>query len=448
MPPLLERAVRLLRHSAELVFDQSQPAGRLAVVHALQAGASGLVTISLAGSLFFSISPKAAEGHILLYLLLTIAPFAIVGPALSPLLDRGRKTRRGAVALAAFASAIASVGMARNIGDLWLFPEAFCLLVLAKLYGVARAAIVPELTESGEDLAGLNARLAVIASIAGFVIIPIGVVLLKIGAPWVLRIAACVFLAEAVAAFRLPTFNGNPAPASRDAPSGPSSADAPARARYAEVADARRRLGLPMQPNLVSSSISALSAMRATVGFVEFFLAFALRREHAASWWFGVLILASGVGSLVGSALVPRLRLKWGERQIIALALWTTVLGALIAGVVGGRLAQCFLCLVVGAAPMAAKPALDSIVQRNVAPALLGRTFGRLETRLQLLWVLAALAGVLIPFPLRIGDAVVALIALSAGVTFASTPKRRTQSRHGAPRREARRAPSSRPVPY
>jgi hypothetical protein len=433
VPEVVDRAVTLLRHTAELVFDQSRPAGRLAVVHALQAGGTGLVTISLAGSLFFSISPKAAEGHVLLYLLLTIAPFALVGPALSPLLDRGRQTRRGAVGLAAIASAAACLGMARNIKDLWLFPSAFALLVLAKLYGVARAAIVPELTGPGEDLAGLNARLAVVASVAGFAVIPIGVVILKIGAPWVLRLAAVIFVAEGVAAVRLPRFEQRrPDEDTRSEPVAP--------ARYREVAEERRRLGLPLQPHLVSASVQAVSALRATVGFVEFFLAFALRREHAASWWFGLLLLASGVGSLVGSAVVPRLRRRLGERQIIALALWSTVAGALLAGVLGGRVAQCALCFVTGAAPMAAKPALDSIVQRNIAPALLARVFGRLETRLQLLWVLAALAGVVIPFPLRIGDGVVAVIGLVAGMSFASSQR---NGRAGSPRPSGQRGPRS-----
>ncbi len=47
-----------------------------------------LVTVSLAGSLFFSVSPNEAKGKVLLYLLLTIAPFAVVSPLLGPLIDR------------------------------------------------------------------------------------------------------------------------------------------------------------------------------------------------------------------------------------------------------------------------------------------------------------------------------------------------------------------------
>ena len=83
------------------------------------------MAVSLAGSLFFSISPEAAKGKVLLYLLMTIAPFAVVGPALSPLLDRGRQARRTSVAIANVGSALACVAMARNLRDLLLFPEAF-----------------------------------------------------------------------------------------------------------------------------------------------------------------------------------------------------------------------------------------------------------------------------------------------------------------------------------
>ena len=135
----IARVTRIVRGSVHGLLDQSQPFGRLALVHTLQAAGTACVTVSLAGSLFFSISPHAAEGKVLLYLLLTIAPFALVGPALSPLLDRGRDARRSSVGIANFGSAILCLFMARDIHGLLLFPEAFGLLVLGKLYLVARA---------------------------------------------------------------------------------------------------------------------------------------------------------------------------------------------------------------------------------------------------------------------------------------------------------------------
>ena len=88
------RVTRIVRSSIHGLLDRSQPFGRLALVHTLQAAGTACVTVSLAGSLFFSVSLHEAKGKVLLYLVLTIAPFALVGPALSPLLDRGRDARR------------------------------------------------------------------------------------------------------------------------------------------------------------------------------------------------------------------------------------------------------------------------------------------------------------------------------------------------------------------
>jgi hypothetical protein len=418
----------LLKAALASLFDQSKPFGRLALVHCLQSSGSTLVTISLAGSLFFSISPNAAKSKVLLYLLLTIAPFALVGPALSPLLDRGRQARRTSVAIACIGSALLCFGMARNIHDLLLFPEAFGILVLGKLYLVARAALVPDAVAPGDDLASANARLAVLASLAGFLTMPIGVGLLKIGAPWVLGFGIVVFGLAGVASFRLSRVAPRSLPATGidEAPAEETAARSP---RYAEVADARRVLGLPLYPPEVVAGISAMSLARATVGFVSFFLAFALRRDHQPTYWFGLLIVASGTGSLIGSLIVPRLRRRMHERQIISLSLGLMTIGAIGAGWIGGLWAQLLLTFVVGVGPTSARPALDSIVQRNVPPALLGRAFGRLETRLQLVWVLASLIAVLIPFPLRVGDAVVAaccvLGALSYTTSAASKGKRR-----------------------
>jgi hypothetical protein len=267
----------------------------------------------------------------------------------------------------------------------------------------------------------LNARLAVLASLAGLVVFPIGVGLLKIGAVWVLRGAAVIFVAGGIASLRLP----RPVSKLQTEETGPSApADAQgAPMRLREVDEARRSLGLPLYRGEVRAAAGALTIARASVGFVEFFLAFALRREHAATWWFGLLLGASAVGSLLGSLVVPRMRRFFSEQQIIAIALAALVVGSLIAGLLNGLAAQAVLTLVVGIAPMSAKPALDSIAQRHVAPALLGRAFGRIETRLQLAWVVAALLGTLIPFALRVGDELIAAVTLLALLSYVVVPR-------------------------
>lgn len=420
-PKSIVRVTRMVRASVRDLLDQSQPFGRLALVHMVQAAGSTCVAVSLAGSLFFSISPKAAEGKVLLYLLITIAPFALVGPALSPLLDRGREARRTSVAIANLGSAALCVLMARDVHGLLLFPEAFGVLVLGKLYLVARAALVPEMAAAGDDLASANAKLAVLASLAGFATAPLAVGFLKIGPSWALCLGALVFLAGTAVSLRLPRPSHRVAvtlhpSVCAESPSGETERVTPA--RFAEVRRHRGILGLPLYPPEVIAAIGAMSIARATVGFVEFFLAFGLRRVHAATWWFGVLLVVSGVGSLLGSVGVPRLRRYLSERQIIVGALASIVVGSLAAAIVGDLWAQVMLAFVVGIGPTSAKPALDSIVQRNVPAALLGRAFGRLETRLQLTWVVAAVIAVVVPFPFKLGDVVIALVCAVACLSY------------------------------
>src|SRR5271154_7271464 len=87
--------------SAQELFDQTTAFGRLALVHVLMMAGDTLVTVSLAGSLFFSVTPTEAKGRVLLYLLLTIAPFAVVSPLLGPLIDKSANGRRILVAISA-----------------------------------------------------------------------------------------------------------------------------------------------------------------------------------------------------------------------------------------------------------------------------------------------------------------------------------------------------------
>ena len=58
----------------------TSPFTRLARVHAFSVATDTLVTVSLAGSLFFSIPSAAARDKVALYLLLTMAPFSVVAP--------------------------------------------------------------------------------------------------------------------------------------------------------------------------------------------------------------------------------------------------------------------------------------------------------------------------------------------------------------------------------
>ena len=218
--------------------------------------------------MFFTISPEAAKGKVVLYLLLTITPFAIVAPALSPLLDRGSYARRTSMAVASVGSGVLVLLMAGDIKGLLLFPEAFGVLVLAKLYLVAKAAIVPSLTETDDDLASANAKLAVLASLAGFVASPVAVGLLQIGAPWVLRVAFVVFMLGGVAAVRLPRAVDVQVPAPGVPGPQPMSLPPEVTRRRVHRSPARRSTGRPPVARVARALTSPVSANASACRFM------------------------------------------------------------------------------------------------------------------------------------------------------------------------------------
>ena len=371
-----------------------EPFARLARAHACASGGDALVAIGLAGSLFFSISPEAARTKVVLYLVLTIAPFAVVAPVLGPLIDRLRGGRRGMVVASMALRIVLCLLMADQIHGLLLFPLAFGSLVLGKAYGVARSSLVPSLVASDRELVQANARLTLIAGIMSFVVAPIGVLVLHFSASLVLTLAAIVFGIGTVFALQIP------------------SSPAPAPVTEEEKHELRSRG--------VLLAASAMAVLRGMVGFLAFLVAFALRKDGAPTWWFGVIVAAGAVGALVGAAAAPPLRRFIREERILLGAL----IGVSIVGVValrmGGRPAAAVLAAFVGIAASAGRLCFDAIVQRDAPDADRARSFARFETRFQLAWVLGAFIPVIHAMPLTFGFAVIAVVATVAAATYAT----------------------------
>ena len=371
---------------------------RLALVHVLAVAGDTLITMALAGSLFFSISPHAARNRVALYLLLTMAPFAVVAPLLGPVLDRSRSGRRIVVVVCHAGRALVCLSMARHLHGLLLFPEAFVVLVLSKAYLVTKGALVPATVADDRELVQANARLAVLGVVAGFVVAGPGVLVLKLsflGAPWVLRLAAVVLAVAAVAGVRLARTEVARRPPERTP---------------AEAVELRSR-GILL-------AASAMAVLRGAVGFLTFLLAFSFRRAHAPSWWFGVALAASLAGTLVGALVAPRVRRVVSEERILTASLLMVAVAGALGARAGNRAAGAALAGVLGLAANTGKLAFDSILQRDAPDAGRGRAFARFETRFQLVWVLAALAPVLIPIPSRVGMLLLAVATMAAAVLY------------------------------
>jgi hypothetical protein len=137
-----------------------RPLDRLAWVHATSTAGDALVAVALAGTLFFAVPVAAARPRVALYLLLTVAPFAVVAPLLGRLLDgRAGAGRLALVAAMALRAALAALAVSRT-GSLLLYPLAFGLLVCSRAHGISRTAMVPELAGPAEDLGPARRRSA------------------------------------------------------------------------------------------------------------------------------------------------------------------------------------------------------------------------------------------------------------------------------------------------
>ncbi len=384
-----------------------------------------LLTISLAGSLFFSISPQAARGKVFLYLVLTVAPFVVVSPLLGPFIDRSRGARRLLVVVSAAIRVVVCLVMAGNLHSLLLFPLAFVMLVCSKIYLVTKGALVPLVAEAAprpdgnedhEEMATLNARLGLLASLAGFLSsLPAIAVLKLLGGPWVLRLDALVFVAATVAGLRLPMRRSpRPRPGPEAAtPSAPEEEDAWARPGPLAALGAR----FNTHPE-VTLARSAMSFLKALVGFLTFEIAFGLRRMHAETGWFGLVLAASVAGALVGVLLVPRLRRSMSEPALLASALWLAAGAGVMAAFAHLLAAQAFMAFLIGLAAAAGKPAFDALVQRHLPPAEQGRAFARFETWFQLWWVCGALVPVIATLPLMSGDIIIAAVAAAGALSY------------------------------
>jgi Na+/melibiose symporter-like transporter len=428
------RALRTLAAAAIAdLFDQETAFGRLALVQVLMLAGDTLVTISLAGSLFFSISPDAAEGKVLLYLLLTVAPFAIVSPLLGPAIDVNRRARRLIVCGSAAGRVVLCFLMAANLHTLWLFPLAFFVLVLSKLYLVTRGALVPEMAAAdqragkvahvdeagwptgevaalgpggvprgatspgdvGEGFAGFNAQLTLLGTLAGFAVSLPGIGLLKaFNAETVLIFASLVFVAAAGCALRLRVPDEDDA---RDA----------GRDERDEHLD---RVGF--EDREVVLGLTASATVRLSAGFLTFLIAFGLRRGHAPLWWYGAAFAASGAGALLGLYLVRRLRRRLSEQWLLGASLALLVVASAVACYLGTIAAQVGLAFVAGVAGAITQPSFDALTQRRVPERAQGRVFARFAVRQQLAWVLGALIPVAIAMPFAVGDGILATLAL------------------------------------
>ncbi|CAO5172698.1 Integral membrane protein [Frankia sp. AiPs1] len=372
----------------------------------VNAAGDALVTVTLAGSLFFSVSSAEARSKVALYLLITMVPFALLAPVIGPLLDRVAHGRRTALAALCLARGLLAWQLAGALDGLSVYPLALGLLVLSRAFGVARSAVTPRVAPAELSLVRVNSRITLVNVVAGAIIAPIGLGIANVpfvGYPWVLRLCAIVYMAGVLLAFNLP---GHVDSAAGELPL--RAVAAPGLGHHGLRARLRAALGaMPV-------ALRATLVLRGLVGFLTFYLAFLLRTSGGNNLWLGGLAIAAGAGSGLGVAIGGRL----GQRRpegILMLAMVMAAGGCLGAAVTYTRLTSLLAALLASMAGSMGKLALDTIIQRDIPETSRNSAFAQAETALQLTWVAGGALG-LIRMPGTLGFALAAAAVIGTGV--------------------------------
>jgi len=362
--------------------------------------------LALADSLFLSISPDAARTKVILFLAVSMAPFAIVAPFVGPLVDRMRGGQRMVVLLVAILRALVLIGMMQSLDSLTLFPLAFASLVLAKTYSIAKSSLVPSTVTGSDGLVEANSKLGQIAGITGFiVVIPVGLLQL-ISSRAALGFGVIAFLAAALNANRLPKS---------------VVAATPADALETEE----------LHSASVVAAANAMRVLRGIVGFMFFHLAFWLRREIAGTAWFGLAIGLSGLATLGANFAGPFLRKKMRVETMILLSLVSVGLVGIGTAWYGRITGGILLAAVVNAAAAIGRLAFEATVQSGAPDANRGRAFSRFETQNQMAWVAGGLVPVIFTPSGWLGFAVVGLIGVAGAIMYARSREMSTGFRGG-----------------
>jgi hypothetical protein len=462
--------------------------GTLIELTAASGAADMFVTVALAGTIFFSASVDQARGKVVLFLIVTMAPFALLAPFIGPALDRMQQGRKYVLAGTLMARGLLCWGMSAAVGNtVTLLPAAFGILVLQKAYGVVKASVTPRLLPSGIPLVTANSRSGLMALAGSTAAAGVAAGVLKLAGPsWVLRVGTLVYLAAMLLALRLPDQVDSPrAEPAGPAPAqgGPATAPMPGNGHrgrtrpYEQVPVAAlptgstglpgatgppgstgpqggeswgNGMGQPDQGNgghgpgngrrwrtltrvgpVVAEAMTVNAVLRAFSGYILFLLAFLLRSvhfgepHHYVSSNFALGALAFGLSA--GSLLAMGFGslLKSRAPQLMMFGVLAI---APIAAAACAWFFGLWAAVVVEFAAIfcasLAKLAQDSIVQREIGEEIRSSTFSVSETLNQVANVAGGLAGVLVSM-LNNGQAGLSIAAAALFVAFIMIVSRR-----------------------
>lgn len=348
------------------------------------------LVVALANTLFL-VDPKQGVWKVLLYLVITVAPFAFIAPVIGPMLDRLQTGRRLALAASMVGRGVLALLMIFTFTGSeasWaLYPCALGSLVFSKSFGVLKASLTPRVLPAAITLVKTNSRLTVFGLIAGGVAGGVAAGFTwAFGSAGALIFTAVVGFAGAFLCLKIPSWVES------------TEGEVPL---HATEVSRQPRSGPTVVSESVRTTLWANSAIRIETGFLAMFIAFVVMKEYDSSTGIvkllllGVVGVAAGFGGFLGNALGAKLTLRSPE----VISLWggvATLVATIVAAFLPGLMTAALVGLIGSTSSSLAKVCLDSVIQRDLPEASRASAFGRSETALQLAWVFGGVVGLLL----------------------------------------------------
>ncbi|WP_194825786.1 MFS transporter [Nocardia sp. XZ_19_231] len=415
---LTERGIATFQRAAKA--DGADQSGLTALTYATMANFAldAAIAVALANTLFFASATAESKTKVALYLLITIAPFALIAPLIGPLLDRLQRGRRLALATTFGLRAGFALLLIFNIDTWGLYPLALCMMVGSKSFAVLKSAVTPRVLPPDIDLVRTNSRLTVFGLVGGTIGAGALAALAALiaGSTGALLFATGIAIAGAYLSLRIPSWvevTEGEVPATLTYHGPDAHTEVIERGQDSSVPARKRRQPLG---RAVVTGLWGNSSIRVLTGFLTFYIAFVAKgsggspTEQAAM--LGLVGAAAALGNFSGNATGARLQLGRPSPVVLGCTGACAVV-ALFAAFTGNLFGAAVAALVASAASALAKVSLDAAIQDDLPPESIASGFGRSETVLQLSWVIGGAAGVLMPIEYWKGFALISVILLA-----------------------------------
>ena len=332
--------------------DGADKSGLTALTYPVMANfaVDSAMAVALANTLFFAAASGESKSKVALYLLITIAPFAVIAPLIGPALDRLQHGRRVALATsfvlrtALVVVLIANYDGATGSFPSWvLYPCALGMMVLSKSFSVLRSAVTPRVLPPTIDLVRVNSRLTMFGLLGGTIVggaMAAGAEYLfnLFHMPGALYVIVAVTVAGAVLSMRIPKWvevTEGEVPTTLSYHGGDGELRRHPQ-QFAEPGPARQPLGR----NIITA-LWGNCTIKVMVGFLFLYPAF-VAKSHDKSGWEQLLILgligaAAAIGNFAGNYASARLKLGHPAQLVVrctiavtAVALATALTGNLL----------------------------------------------------------------------------------------------------------------------